>query len=658
MEDVIDLIDDASDAEIEEEVQQNNENEENGKDEISLEIAALKAKVRSNSETIAKLNKENGNLQAQIEKLQSRQLEVMMQRGVVESEAFNSEPIQQATEVLRNVFKLSEWRSPQKEIINAVLSRRDVLVIMPAGSGKSLTYQLPAVLQTDGKVFFVVSPLLALMVDQIDHLGKFGVRSVMISSTTSKDEQKEIWNELLGSSSSASNSGPIRLVYVTPEFLARSRKMRSQLSKLNAMNKIGMFVIDEAHCCSQWGHDFRTDYRKLNLIRTLWRDVPIMALTATAPHSVRKDIVSLLQMRDPILFFKSVKRENLFYSVLEKKSPTDATSSIGKLIKAKYANACGLVYCLQRKETEEVAKVLQKDFGIKAIAFHADLSHQERDSRFRRWCDGRINVIVATVAFGMGIHKSDVRFVFHHTMSKSLSAYYQESGRAGRDGLPAECTLFYSPFDASRISALSCNEVNGIGHLRSMIRYAQAKKDCCRNRIIVEHFEETMWNSDSDGEAPASTCQSQCDLCTQDSELNEVDVTTACQAVLNMLESLANSDRKTMIQWEKELSGIDSTFKSLSKNQRGEVLMEMLLQFALDFEFVANAYAINAYILRGTALIHSPIKVYVKSKAKKKQTPRKRKAVSVSASEAEDDDEFEEIPVSKRQKRVAKIEDE
>eukprot|EP00475_Leptophrys_vorax_P002050 TRINITY_DN11169_c0_g2_i1.p1 TRINITY_DN11169_c0_g2~~TRINITY_DN11169_c0_g2_i1.p1 ORF type:complete len:687 (+),score=159.03 TRINITY_DN11169_c0_g2_i1:28-2061(+) len=587
-------------------------------------ISELQREIKRNKKAMNKLQKRNDRMKEQIEALKSRQVEAMMTKGIHESrsESFRNEPLEKATKVLREVFRLRDWRSPQKEIINAVLSGKDVLVIMPAGSGKSLTYQLPAVVQEQGRVVFVISPLLALMVDQVEQMKKIGVASVMISSATSREDNNKVWKTL-----SEEQSTDIRLIYVTPEFLARSKTLRINISKLHLAGRIALFVIDEAHCCSQWGHDFRPDYRKLNLLRALWKDVPIMALTATAPHSVRKDIVTLLQMKDPILFFKPVKRNNLFYSVVEKKTPTETTIMIGQMIQQRHPNECGLVYCLQKRDTEDLANVLQSTFGIPSVSFHADLKPQERDTRYRMWCAGKVKVIVATVAFGMGIHKADVRFVYHHTMSKSLSAYYQESGRAGRDGQPSQCILFYSPYDAGRIAALSCGDANGMIHLRSMLKYAQAKKEC-RNKIISEHFEESLWIVNDDGtKMQVNSCATGCDNCASrgDESPNMVDLTSACSAVLENMKKPSALTRKTMIQLEKDLPTVDVLFKPLSRHQRGEIMVEMFLQKAVGFEFVENAYTINSYLTPLEKKLSSPILVEVKQK---KKPSRKRKVES------------------------------
>ncbi|EKX33617.1 hypothetical protein GUITHDRAFT_39919, partial [Guillardia theta CCMP2712] len=345
--------------------------------------------------------------------------------------------------VLRDVFRLSSFRPLQEEIINATLSNKDTLVLLPTGGGKSLVYMLPAVMRKG--LTLVVSPLISLMHDQVSQLRQLGIRAALLCSASDKMETKQIHDEI------ACEGSSLKLLYVTPERVAKSKTLLSKLEKCWKMSLLQRVVIDEAHCISQWGHDFRGDYTKLGIFKLQYPDVPVMALTATATSKVQEDIKDSLQISFCETFRASVDRANLQFEVKEKASNQAASmQQVAEEILSRFTNMPGIVYCFSKKEAEQLAQYLQEQ-GIRARFYHADLGVQMRSLYvYEDWSSGRIQVVVATIAFGMGINKLDTRFVIHHTMSKSLSAYYQEAGRAGRDGKPATCLVLYRPSEKQR----------------------------------------------------------------------------------------------------------------------------------------------------------------------------------------------------------------
>lgn len=306
----------------------------------------------------------------------------------------------EADDIRLNVFGISSYRANQREIINAVMSGRDVLVIMAAGGGKSLCYQLPAVLR-DG-ICLVVSPLLSLIQDQVMGLTALGIPAYMLTSTTSKEDEKFIYKAL------EKNEGDLKILYVTPEKISKSKRFMSKLEKCHHAGRLSLIAIDEAHCCSQWGHDFRPDYKNLGILKTQFPTVPVIALTATATRKVQLDLMEMLHVQKCVKFVSSVNRPNLFYMVREKSSVGKVVvDEIAEFIRGSYPNKeSGIVYCFSRKECEQVAKELREK-GIKADYYHADMEVRDRENVHLRWSNGKLQVIVGTVAFGMGINKPD-----------------------------------------------------------------------------------------------------------------------------------------------------------------------------------------------------------------------------------------------------------
>ena len=388
-------------------------------------------------------------------------------------------------DILGEVFGYSEFRGPQRAIVEHVIAGGDALVLMPTGGGKSLCYQIPAIARQNAGhgVTVVISPLIALMHDQVGALHEAGVAAAFLNSTQGFEESSALEKQML--------RGDLTLVYAAPERLNTPR-MKDLLRSLHGRGKLSLFAIDEAHCVSQWGHDFRPEYRSLSLLHELFPDVPRMALTATADALTRQDMVERLKLEDARHFVSSFDRPNIRYTIVEK---TDGSRQLLRFIESEHAGEAGIVYCQSRKRVEEIAEMLA-DAGIKAMAYHAGLDsglRQQRQDRFLRE-DGM--VMVATIAFGMGIDKPDVRFVAHLDMPKNIEGYYQETGRAGRDGLPADAWMTYGLQDVVNqrrmidTSDAASEEFKQVmrGKLDALLNLAEGT--ACRRAALLAYFGE------------------------------------------------------------------------------------------------------------------------------------------------------------------------
>lgn len=391
---------------------------------------------------------------------------------------------------LKHFFGYDSFRPGQREIIASALKQQDLLIVMPTGGGKSLCFQLPALLKPG--VTVVVSPLIALMQDQVEALRNNGIGATFLNSTLSLQEMRKREQAIV--------QGKIKLLYVAPERLL-SPRFEPLLQMLYYQVGINAFAIDEAHCVSEWGHDFRPEYRQLQLLRHRCPDVPMMALTATATQRVRQDIIEQLALKDAKVHIASFNRPNLYYDVL----PKDRGSYPKLLRLIRQSNGSGIIYCLSRRQVDELAFRLQRD-GIDALPYHAGMSDEERSVNQTRFIRDDVPIIVATIAFGMGINKPDVRFVVHYNLPRNIESYYQESGRAGRDGEPAQCTLFFSYGDLKTIEYIIDKKADPAEQriarqqLRQMVNYAEGTD--CRRTIQLGYF----------GERFAGNCAN-CDNC-------------------------------------------------------------------------------------------------------------------------------------------------
>ena len=384
--------------------------------------------------------------------------------------------------LLKTHFGYDAFRPLQREIMEAVLANRDVLAILPTGAGKSLCYQLPA-LAREG-VTLVVSPLIALMKDQVDQLTASGISATFLNSTLDPQENR--------SRLDAIRSGAVKLVYLAPE-----RLMSGDFLSIVKSWNVTALAVDEAHCISEWGHDFRPEYRRLRELRSALPQVPAIALTATATPRVREDIVTQLALRTPAVFVASFNRPNLNYHVEPKQ---DATSRIIQYIRSR-GQESGIVYAQSRKRSEELAAALRND-GISAVCYHAGLESTARARNQEAFLRDEVRVVCATVAFGMGINKPDVRFVIHADLPKNIEGYYQETGRAGRDGLPADCLLLFSRGDVSKLLRFLDEMPDGEARDHTRLQLDQmadfAESDACRRVNLLGYFGE-QWPEENCG---------------------------------------------------------------------------------------------------------------------------------------------------------------
>lgn len=439
--------------------------------------------------------------------------------------------------VARSVLGITAFREHQREAINCLLAGHDCFVVMPTGGGKSLCYVVPALAAVRGATLsVVVTPLIALMQDQADTFAAHGIRVAVFHSGLAPDEATAVLRSLstcctTGASGASTGNGGSesgqekqggeqedgmpQLLYVTPEMLVGSRRLQVALQTAAGARRVALFAVDEAHCCSEWGHDFRADYARLGVVRALFPGVPIAALTATAPPRVVADVCDILGIAGCPVFRASFNRPNLRYAVVRKAArPRDALAQLQQLVAAHHlggssstggggSGGSGIVYCLSRRDAETVAAALTAG-GTPAVAYHSGLDAGARAAAQRRWARGEVPVVVGTVAFGLGISKPDVRLVVHHTVPKSLDAFYQESGRAGRDGRAARSVVLFAPRDVPRVAALVCSTRGGLRALDTALAYC-LNHTRCRRAVLAAHWHEPL--------DPAAACAGHCDVC-------------------------------------------------------------------------------------------------------------------------------------------------
>jgi ATP-dependent DNA helicase RecQ len=418
-------------------------------------------------------------------------------------------------EALRNYFGFDSFKGEQEAIIHNLLSGNDTFVIMPTGGGKSVCYQLPALIMEGTAI--IISPLIALMKNQVDAIRSLSHESVahFLNSSLNKGEITAVKKDI--------NAGKTKMLYIAPETL----KKDETIEFLKTID-ISFVAVDEAHCISEWGHDFRPEYRRIKAMVKEIKDVPVMALTATATPKVQSDIIKNLQMGDATVFKSSFNRPNLYYEVRSKGKKGEAIKEIVSFIKAR-PNKTGIIYCLSRKRVDEISGILQAN-GIKALPYHAGLDAKVRASHQDKFLMEDSDIIVATIAFGMGIDKPDVRFVIHYDIPKSIEGYYQETGRGGRDGLEGECVLFYNPADIEKLEKFLKDKPvaeREIGELLIFETEAFAESSSCRRKFLLHYFGE---------EFPEKDCGKMCDNCRHPKE--KIDAQEAAIEALKVIKEI------------------------------------------------------------------------------------------------------------------------
>ena len=501
------------------------------------------------------------------------------------------------TAQLQSYFGFNSFKEPQEKIIQNLLAGNDALVIMPTGGGKSLCYQLPAIISEGCAI--IVSPLIALMKNQVDLVRSYSSKDDVahfLNSTLNKGQQKIVKDDLI--------SGKTKMLYVAPETLTKLENI--EFFKELA---ISFFAVDEAHCISEWGHDFRPEYRRLReMMEMINPTAPMIALTATATPKVQSDILRNLGLRDPQVYISSFNRSNLYYEILPKIQKDQTVTSIVRYISQNKGKS-GIIYTLNRKTTEELADMLMAN-GIKAVAYHAGLDSKLRAERQDLFLNEDVQVIVATIAFGMGIDKPDVRFVIHYNIPKSIENYYQETGRAGRDGMEGRCILYYSHKDVAKLEhlmrdkPLSEREV-GAQLINETVSYAESA--VCRRKILLNYFGE---------EYDTGQCTKMCDNCNSPKEL--IEAKTETQQVLTIIKGLdeqftmvylmhillgkPNPQVKMFRHDERDFFGIG---KGKDEHFWNSLMRQMILEGFIKKDI--EEYGVLKFTKKGTSFLKKPV---------------------------------------------------
>ncbi|XP_011173229.2 ATP-dependent DNA helicase Q1 [Solenopsis invicta] len=495
---------------------------------------------------------------------------------------------------LKEVFKIEELRELQLPTMNAIMSKEDVILIMPTGGGKSLCYQLPAVMSKDG-ITVVVSPLISLMEDQLHGLRKVDVKANMLCAKMDKESVKTIMGALVDKSS------PLKLIYVTPEYMAKSNRFMNKLQKAYELGRLERFAIDEVHCCSQWGHDFRPDYKFLGVLKSMFPGIPILGLTATAPAKIIVDVQKILDISGCLVLRASFNRSNLYYEVRRKPAEKETClAMMENLLKTRFNGKSGIIYTTTIKDAEQLTSDL-RGRGIKVGCYHAMLEADYRSEVYSKWMSGKYQAIIATIAFGLGIDKPDVRFVIHHCLSKSMENFYQESGRAGRDGKKSVCLVLYRLADTFKLSTMVFQDKVGLQNLYKMLAYC-LDRTSCRRSLIATHFEENWKVTD---------CAEMCDHCRKpkdDRNAKRIDVAQYCRQLYQIItKAVQNETRLTALKlvdawYGKGASSLrvsNVPVPTFTRETAEAIVGHLLINGYLQEDFHFSPYSTISYLKRG-----------------------------------------------------------
>ncbi len=521
--------------------------------------------------------------------------------------------LHQAKKILKSVFGYDAFYPIQEKIISAVLNKNDTLVIMPTGGGKSICYQIPALLHTG--LTIVISPLISLMKNQVEELKELGVKAELLNSSLSYAEYLDNKRKVI--------TNQIKLLYIAPETL-----MKPDILQMLSSVQVNYLAIDEAHCISAWGHDFRPEYRQLAKIRKYLPNTTCIALTATATKKIREDIQKNLNFSNSKEFIASFNRKNLFLQVIPKRDPFNQTINFLK----KYSNQSGIIYCFTRKQVEILSESLDKS-GYSVRPYHAGLTNKERTKNQELFINDDIQIIVATIAFGMGINKPNVRFVIHYDLPKNIESYYQEIGRAGRDGLPASCLLLYNFGDINKIRYIIDQKTDKLQkqiaavHLKEMIKYAESSK--CRRDILMTYFEERYITDNC----------TMCDNCNPVIEKNQIDISKQaklffeCMRITNqyfgadhIINILRGSNSKKIKKFEHHLLPIYGKGVNHTKEEwiqlKDQFIKKGFIRKDIDFFGVLKLTKTSFEVLKDN--------LSVKGVLEKSEEPIKQKDVSLN----------------------------